>query len=226
MSKSKRDNVSHNNAVKRLQMKCYECNSEINESTLIGDDRYFVCGECGFLIVESESERNLALNSRLELPSEIQPLEAIVKDLYYVFSCYPRPLNFTDYKHCPECEDHNETMKSATLATLESKHLGCVGYSPWCFLTEEGFAHYIPRILELAITGKGNAHGELFLDDILYVLAPKPEHDRFQRYTKHQCMAVFQALLYANKNFREQLVECFSHDDMDSALEYWSQRVA
>ncbi|MFC1684177.1 DUF6714 family protein [Pseudomonadota bacterium] len=147
--------------------------------------------------------------------------EQIIKDAYDAFSECKRPDHFTNYLHCDECNEHDQTMRSATLETLDSKHLGCAGWAPFSFLTEEGFAYYMPRILELAITGKDNAHGELFLNDILFNLTPTDEYNRFKHYTIEQSRSVLNALRYAKDNFLDELMDYAAEGDLDNAIAYW-----
>lgn len=148
----------------------------------------------------------------------------ILDNLYSAFSEYKRPQNFTKYWHCMECSDHNDTMLSATLETLNSTHLGSGGWCPFNFLTASGFAHYMPRLVELAITGAVDTHGELFLFRFLLHLTPSAECDRFTSYSGRQCNAILLALLYAQHMFKKELVgECYC-DDMADALVYWINR--
>lgn len=150
-------------------------------------------------------------------------LESVLRNLYSAFSDCKRPEHFTDYEHCEECAEHDEVMRSATLDTLDSVHLGGPGWAPFSFLTVEGFAHYMPRILELAVTGKGNEHGDLFLSDILFQLVPGEEYDRFKNYSTAQRQAVLGALLYAKENCQEGLALYASEDDMEEAISYWGR---
>lgn len=65
--------------------------------------------------------------------TEKMDLDEILKDLYKAFEHCNRPDHFTNYKHCPECYDHDETMRSTKLETLNSEHLGSAGYNPFNF---------------------------------------------------------------------------------------------
>ncbi|THB79917.1 MAG: hypothetical protein D6B25_00055 [Desulfobulbaceae bacterium] len=116
--------------------------------------------------------------------------DKIIQDLYQAFKNFSRPENFTDYEHCPECYDHNETMKSARLTTLNSEHFGTPGYNPFNFLTAEAIGHFMPRLLELAITGVKTKDNELFLHNFLFHLAPDKDFDRFKDYNEEQISAV------------------------------------
>jgi len=148
----------------------------------------------------------------------------IISDLYQAFACYERPEHFTDYKHCEECNEHDETMRSANLQTLTGYDIGTGGWNPLCFLTVEGFAHYMPRIMELAITGAKNKHDESVLSVLLFHLAPSDDYDRFSSYSIVQCEAVLAALKYAFTKHRNEIVEEFIQDDIEAAISYWEQQ--
>jgi hypothetical protein len=151
-------------------------------------------------------------------------MDQVIEKLYKEFSVYKRPAHFTDYKHCDECEEHDETMRRATLETLCSEHLGCIGYAPFSFLTEEGFAHYLLRIIELAAIGELNKFGEPFVLQVALQLCPTNNYDRFSRYTKSQCKAVYDALCHTNATQYEALSEYCYISDMENAIEYWKNR--
>lgn len=151
-------------------------------------------------------------------------MDATIKNLYKEFSVYKRPEHFTDYKHCDECEEHDNTMRSATLKTLSSEHLGCVGWAPFSFLTEEGFAYYMPKIIELAANGELNIHGEPFVIQVILQLLPTNNHDRFSRYSTSQCKAVYEALCLTSAVQHEAINNYCYDSDMEKALEYWKSR--
>jgi len=151
-------------------------------------------------------------------------ISLILNNLYETFSEHKRPSHFTDYQHCPECNDHDQMMLSATLETLDSEHLGNAGWSPFSFLTVDGFSHYMPRIMELAITGKGNVHGEFFLTDFLFHLNPSEDYDRFTSYSYEQCKSILDALLYTQEKYKSEIEDEFSVEDMESAISYWKTR--
>lgn len=151
-------------------------------------------------------------------------MDETIKALYEEFSVYERPEHFTDYKHCDECEEHNNTMKSASLDTLCSEHLGCIGYAPFSFLTEHALAYYLPRIIELASIGELNIHGEPFVLQVVLQLYPTNNYDRFTRYTKSQCHAVYEALCYTNATQYDVLREYHYDSDMEAAIQYWKNR--
>lgn len=152
-------------------------------------------------------------------------LNEIIRDLYQAFKDCDRPDHFTNYDHCPECKDHDETMRNANLESLNSEHLGSPGYNPFNFLTIEGFSHYMPKLMELAITGVKSKHGDLFLSDFLFYLAPDKDYDRFKNYNLEKISSILNALEYANIQFRLELETTLDDEDMDLAISYWKERL-
>jgi len=152
-------------------------------------------------------------------------LAAIIEDLYQCFSDYPRPENFTNFEHCNECLEHNETMKSASLDNLSGLHVGTTGWSPLGFLTEEAYGHCMPRFWELALTGEKNEHGESVLSVLLTDLGISISDDRFRGYSRNQCEAVVAALEFALERHRSSVVEEFIQSDLERAIRNWKKRV-
>lgn len=152
--------------------------------------------------------------------------EKIISDLYKAFRKVPRPKHFTDYKHSEECYEHDQILLGTTLETLGPEHVGQSSYSPFPWMTARGFAHYMPRILELAIIGERNENGDLLLQDVLFYLAPGEGTDRFKKYNKHQVAAVYSALLFAKELYAEELEDNFYDEDMEKALTYWETRLS
>jgi hypothetical protein len=151
--------------------------------------------------------------------------EKIIEDLYKAFRKASRPKHFTDYKRSEECYEHDKVLLSATLSTLGPEHVGQSSYSPFPWLTAKGFAHYMPRVLELAITGAVNEDGDLLLHDVLFYLVPGEGTDRFKKYNKHQVIAIHKALKYAKKVYAVELKESLYDEDMLKALAYWGGRL-
>ena len=151
-----------------------------------------------------------------------EELQKIIQSLYEVFSCYKRPAHFTKFGHCDECREHDETMSSADLNTLKGFHLGTAGYGPLSFLTEEAFAYYMPRIIELALTGEECKYGdESVLSLLLFQLIPTKDYDRFSKYNSEQRQAIMHALEYAFSKHRVLVAEEFIQEELDEAMSYW-----
>ena len=146
----------------------------------------------------------------------------IVTSLYRAFADCHRPEHFTDYLHCEECEEHDDTMRSAnTLEELELRHLGHAGWSPLSFLTTEGFSHCMPRMIELAFLEIDKDGISELLARLLLQLVPTKEYDRFSGYSIVQRKAVLEALEFSNVHYRDKVASFWYEEELDKAILYW-----
>ena len=62
------------------------------------------------------------------------------------FGSLPKPEHFTNFKHCEECAEHDELLRSRTRDTLAIQDVGNPGSDPMCFSSPEGLAFYLPSL--------------------------------------------------------------------------------
>ncbi len=148
----------------------------------------------------------------------------IVASLYRAFAECPRPEHFTNHVHCEECEEHDDSMRSAaTLGELELRHLGHAGWSPLSFLTPEALSHCLPRLIELAFSEIDRDGSAEFYSNLLFQLVPMPAYDRFGEYSVVQRKAVLEALEYSSLHYRDKIASYACEDDLDEAIRYWQR---
>src|SRR4030095_7043061 len=63
----------------------------------------------------------------------------------------PKPEHFTNYRHCCECAEHDETLLAYDVNTIGVEQLGNPGWDPLCFATAEGLLYYLPALIRLTI---------------------------------------------------------------------------
>ena len=90
----------------------------------------------------------------------------LVDEIRMLFVTESRPIHFTDYTHCEECADHNETLKKFNRYVIPLEVLNNPGWDPICFVKPEAFRYVFPRLCELAY-GKQK---EYYLDQFLFHL--------------------------------------------------------
>jgi hypothetical protein len=117
------------------------------------------------------------------------------------FDQVPRPEHFTNYTHCCECFEHDETLRAATPDTIGLPELGNAGWDPICFISVEGFHYYMPALARLAL-GRGP---EYYLDQFLGHLRWPPE--RIARMTADQRAALHHLLEYIFDTRFEEIEE-------------------
>ncbi len=76
----------------------------------------------------------------------------------------PRPEHFTDYLHCPECAEHDETLRKADNDSIGPAELGNPGWDPICFCHDEGKKYFMPAFIRLSLETIGN---EFYLGSLL-----------------------------------------------------------
>lgn len=69
-----------------------------------------------------------------------------------------KPEHFADYRHCEECAEHDETLRSHDRDTLRVEHVNNPGWDPLCFCSEEGKAYYMPTLARFALAPLENEH--------------------------------------------------------------------
>ena len=70
----------------------------------------------------------------------------LLEEAIELFGGTPRPEHFTNYTHCCECAEHDETLRKETLETLSYDNVR-PGWNPLCFISPEGFQYYFPSIV-------------------------------------------------------------------------------
>lgn len=124
-------------------------------------------------------------------------LQGFLEAIYQAFRSAQRPEHFTNYKHCCECAEHDETLRSHDIDNIGLEELGHPGWDPICFITIEGYLYYMPALARLAL-GTGEKY---YLDQFLFHLNP----DRIAAFTPDQKEAVRRLLEYIRDTRRQEI---------------------
>ena len=62
-----------------------------------------------------------------------------------------KPKHFTDFTHCEECAEHDETLRHATIDSIGLAELGSPGWDPICFSNGDGKKYYTPAFIRLSL---------------------------------------------------------------------------
>lgn len=77
--------------------------------------------------------------------------QAILRHIDNAFKDIEKPEHFTDYTHCGECKEHDETLRRRVRETLQRKDLGNPGWDPVTFCSAEGVAYLFPALARFAL---------------------------------------------------------------------------
>ncbi|MBB3166831.1 DUF6714 family protein [Simiduia aestuariiviva] len=78
-----------------------------------------------------------------------------------------KPEHFTNYTHCEECEEHDQTLNRSTIDSIGLDELGNPGWNPICFSSVEGKKYYMPSFIRLSLE---TMHSEFYLGQLLSCL--------------------------------------------------------
>ena len=134
-----------------------------------------------------------------------------LKKISDAFSATPRPEHFTDYRHCPECAEHDELLRSRNLETLSLADVGNIGWDPMCFVTDEGFKYWMPALARLALKPE-TEQGGWYLPQLLPYLDEAKLSYRLAGASQQQRNAVAHFLVHI-KDTRPELVGVYGVEE-------------
>lgn len=140
-----------------------------------------------------------------------------------VFSGNAVPENYTNRDHCPECAEHDETLRSHTPESIGLEQLGNPGWDPICFVLPKAFKYYFPALVRLALDSEGT-NG--YLDQFLFHITYQGEDSRFfKHFSKAERNATLEVLLFIESQMGDLVKEWYLEKDMKEAIELWSKLV-
>jgi len=132
-----------------------------------------------------------------------------------------KPSHFTDYKHCEECAEHDETLKNAEIETIGLGELGNPGWDPICFCTEEGKKYYMPSFMRLSLE---SIEDEFYFGQFLFHLEYDGEKNSLiQSCSKIQRDFIASFVKYMIESFSNEIEKNGYSDEALRAYELWTK---
>lgn len=140
------------------------------------------------------------------------------------FADCPRPEHFTNYRHCDECYEHDELLRSRDLDSLRIEDVGNPGWDPICFITTEGFGYYFPALARLALE---TSFEDWYVPQLLFHLTHDgPRNRRWEGCTNPQRAAIaglLRHVIETRAEWADGHYQCA--DDLFRTLEIWEDSV-
>ncbi|MBT8769066.1 hypothetical protein [Metapseudomonas boanensis] len=136
------------------------------------------------------------------------------------FADAPRPVHFTDYRHCCECAEHDELLRSRDRSTLQHTDVGNAGWDPICFCSPEGIAYFMPALVRFALA-QPNDQLDWYGWQLLFHLYQGGAYNTFLNACSAPQRQAIAALLAHLIDTRADLLE-LETDDILQAHELWS----
>lgn len=145
----------------------------------------------------------------------------LLEEAIELFGNTPRPEHFTDYRHCCECAEHDETLRRESIETLSYESVR-PGWDPFCFISPEGFQYYFPALVRLALEGTGENY---FIDSLVFHLELDGKGNaRFRKFTSGQRAYVVRLLHYFVETRAVEIEENFDSDALFRTIEIWDEQ--
>lgn len=138
------------------------------------------------------------------------------------FSGVVKPEHFTDYAHCDECSEHDNTLRAKTRETLRRSDLGNAGWDPITFSSAQGIGYLFPSLTRFALLPDVWRDNSWYACQLLSHLASDNDKNRFLAWcsTAQRC-AVHAFLVHLSTTRREAVSHCPSQMDLQTALSAW-----
>lgn len=141
-----------------------------------------------------------------------------------VFSGVSKPVHFTNYKHCEDCVEHDETLRSFDRDTIGLEQLGHPGSDPMCFVLPEAFKYYFPALVRLALDSDGS---DSYLSQFLFHMTYEGEGSRFfGDFSKPQRQAALEVLRHIRANMARAIEEWSLETELEEAIALWVRLTA
>ncbi len=141
----------------------------------------------------------------------------------------PKPEHFTNYWHCCECAEHDETLLAHDLDSIGLKQLGNPGWDPICFSSATGLLYYMPALVRLTLQTLSSPR-VAYLDQFLFHLHRSDLLDAANLQQRQFIVAFLEYLIdqeheeMSGMNVRSQFhldLEDYA-DDLLDVLQTWS----
>ncbi len=144
----------------------------------------------------------------------------LVREATAVFASVQRPEHFTDYQHCCECAEHDETLSAYTPDTISREALGHAAWDPITFSTDTGFRYFLPALIRTALKQTGD---EYYVDQFLsQLIRDGSRNSRWRACTSEQRAVVLKALHVLFEERLEEIEQNYDADRLMQAIDIWS----
>ncbi|MCC6076530.1 hypothetical protein ACFPTX_02245 [Pseudomonas sp. GCM10022188] len=149
-------------------------------------------------------------------------IASFVESAYKLFEAFSKPLLATDINHCEECRDHNDEVNGASRRDLSPEQIGTVCWGISSFLTPDAMGYYIPRLIELAVTGQKDKDGTPYMCLFINQIGLNSDSKQFSLFSKEQRQVVRNSLVILKSHHIKTLAEHYWDDGVEAAINQWN----
>ncbi len=132
-----------------------------------------------------------------------------------------RPEHFTEYDHCEECAEHDQTLLSSEIDFIGLDELGNPGWDPICFTSTEGKKYFLPAFVRLSLE---TVDDEFYFGQFLFHLESNgPNNDFYLSCNTEQREFVASFISFMIEKYSEEIEANYYADEALKSYEIWSR---
>jgi len=139
------------------------------------------------------------------------------KTLFYI----NKPAHFTNYEHCEECAEHDETLLSKTIDSIGLDEIGKEGWDPICFCSDEGKIYYMPSFVRLSLDTIAKEF--YFGQFVFHLIYDGEDNNLFLFCSKKQRDFIASFLTFMIDSYADEIERECCTDDVLRAHEIWAK---
>lgn len=133
-----------------------------------------------------------------------------------------KPTHFTDYGHCSECFEHDQSLINNNVDEIGMNELGMPSWDPICFCSNEGKKYYMPALIRLSLE---TINDDFYLDQFLFHMSNEGQNNSFfQDCSIEQKNFISSFLENIIHKYPDQLEKNMSTNEAFYAFDIWKQR--
>ncbi len=154
--------------------------------------------------------------------AEIKSHVSIIEQAKKMFKSI-RPEHFTNFGHCEECLEHDQTLLKWDIDTIGIPELGNPGWDPMCFCSFEGKKYYMPALIRLSLE---TIYTEFYFSQLLFHLEHNGLNNEFyQNCSYEQRKFIADYLSYMFDNYSKEISLNCCENEFFRTLEIWSMNI-
>jgi len=148
--------------------------------------------------------------------------QSVLDQIDRAFADVVKPEHFTDYTHCDECNEHNNTLRARTRETLRRSELGNCGWDPITFSSAEGIGYFFPALARFALLPDVWRDNSWYACQLFSHMAWDGAENRFLAWcSSAQHSAVYALLEHLSATRADAVARYACQGDLQSALTVW-----
>ena len=132
-----------------------------------------------------------------------------------------KPAHFTDYLHCDECKEHDQTLLGSSIENISLNELGNPGWDPISFSNDDGKRYFMPALIRLSLE---TINAELYFSQLLFHLeSDGPKNSLVVSCTPEQRHFIALFIAHMLDQYPEQIDKNAITEETFAVYQIWSE---